>query len=140
MVKTGTRSLEEVDGNRRTGRGNDSTTNKYSFEGRMKDGPISKLMITKTGHRPSQYKNIVDTLPVLCADKNYWGINDFIQNKINLVETNFIPTYPDTNRWSNTRHVEIETVNPNIAPDTDTGLYPCIITLVQRTHVFDTNL
>ena len=29
---------------------------KYSFEGKMKDGPISKLTITETGHRPSQFK------------------------------------------------------------------------------------
>ena len=44
---------------------------KYAFEGKMKDGPISKLLITKTGHRPTQFKKITDTLPVLCADKNF---------------------------------------------------------------------
>ena len=27
---------------------------KYSFERKMKEGPISKLTITKIGHRPSQ--------------------------------------------------------------------------------------
>ena len=31
---------------------------KYSFEGKTKDGPISKLTITKTGHRPSQFKRL----------------------------------------------------------------------------------
>ena len=41
----------------------------------MKDGPISKLIITETGHRPTKYKKITDTLPVLCADKNYQGID-----------------------------------------------------------------
>ena len=29
----------------------------------MKDGPISKLTITETGHWAIQYKKIVDTLP-----------------------------------------------------------------------------
>ena len=38
---------------------------KYTFEGKMKDGPISKLIITKTGHRLTQFKKIVDTLPIL---------------------------------------------------------------------------
>ena len=61
-------------GKGRGGRGGDcgnSTTARYSFEGKTKDGPISKLFITKTGHRPTQYKKIIDTLPVLCVDKNY---------------------------------------------------------------------
>ena len=39
-------------GDRRNNPGNNSIA-KYSFEGKMKDGPISKLTITKTGHRPS---------------------------------------------------------------------------------------
>ena len=43
---------------------------KYRFEGKMKDGLLSKLTITKTGHRPSQFKKIRDTLPVFCADRN----------------------------------------------------------------------
>ena len=78
----------------------------------MKDSPISKLTITKTGHRSTQYKKIVDTLPVLCPDKNYQGTNDVIWTRNNLVETDFMPTYPDTNRWSTTHHVKIRTVNP----------------------------
>ena len=28
---------------------------KYSFKGKIKDGPISELTITETGHRPSQF-------------------------------------------------------------------------------------
>ena len=36
---------------------------KYSFEGKMKDSPIFKLLITETGHRPTQYKKIIDTFP-----------------------------------------------------------------------------
>ena len=39
-------------GDRRNGCGNNSIA-KYSLEGKMKDGPISKLTITKTGHRPT---------------------------------------------------------------------------------------
>ena len=35
----------------------------------MKDDPLSKLTITETGHRPSQFKKICDALPVFCADK-----------------------------------------------------------------------
>ena len=57
-------------GNRRNGHGNNLIAN-YSFEGKMKDIPISKLTITKTGHRPSRFKEISDDLPVLCADKNF---------------------------------------------------------------------
>ena len=48
-----------------------TTIVKYIFEGKMKDGPISKLLITKIGHRPTQFKKIIDTLPVLCADNNF---------------------------------------------------------------------
>ena len=44
---------------------------KYAIERKMKDGPISKLLIIKTGHTPTQYKEITDTLPILCADKNF---------------------------------------------------------------------
>ena len=44
---------------------------KYSFEGKMKEGLISKLTITKTGHRPSQSKKPCDALTVFCAVKDY---------------------------------------------------------------------
>ena len=56
----------------------------------MKDGPISELIITKTGHRSTQYKKIVDTLHVLCVDKNFWGLNDVIQTENSLVEADFM--------------------------------------------------
>ena len=52
-------------GDCRNGHGNNLITNKYAFEGKMKDGPISKLLITETRHRPTQCKKIVDTLPVI---------------------------------------------------------------------------
>ena len=47
----------------------DKSITKYSFKGKMKDGPISELTITETGHRPSQFKKLYDALPVFCADK-----------------------------------------------------------------------
>ena len=121
--------------NCRNGRGNNSTA-KYTFEGKMKDGPISKLIITKTGYQPTQYKKIIDTLPVLCADKNYRGIDDVIQTENDLVETDFMTNYPDADQWSTTRHVEIETINPNDAPDAVPGLGPCTVTMTLQTHVF----
>ena len=63
----------------------------------MKDGPISKLLIAETWHWPTQYKKIVDTLPVLCANKNYQGIDDIIWTWNNLVETDFMSSYPNSN-------------------------------------------
>ena len=45
--------------------------NKYLFGGKMKGGPISKLIITENRHRRTQYKKDIDTLLVLYADKNY---------------------------------------------------------------------
>ena len=56
-------------GDRRTNRRKKSIA-KFSFEGKMKDGPISDLTITETGHRPFQFKKIYNALPVFCADKN----------------------------------------------------------------------
>ena len=115
-------------------------TNKYSFKGKIKDIPTSKLIITETGHRPTQYKKIVDILSVLCADKNYQGIDDVIWTGNDLVETDFMPTYPDADQWFSTHYVKIETVNPNDQPDPNTGLHPRTVTMARQTHVFDTNL
>ena len=105
----------------------------------MKDGQISKLTITETGHRATQYKKIIDTLPVLCTDKNYRGINDVLQNKIDLVEVDFIPIYSDTNLWSNTYDEEITTIDPTVVPLADASRTQ-IIRLEQQTHVFNANL
>ena len=55
-------------GDRRNNCGNKSIT-KSPFKGKMKDGPISELIITETGHRLSQFKKIHDALSVFCADK-----------------------------------------------------------------------
>ena len=61
---------------------NNSIANKYSFEGKMNNFLISKLKITKTRHRPSQYKKIIGTLSIslLYIDKNYQGLNDICLN------------------------------------------------------------
>ena len=62
MVRTGTRSPEEVDRAEEDPRAvamaiavtvAKNLIAKSSFEEKMNDGPISKLTITKTGHRPS---------------------------------------------------------------------------------------
>ena len=81
---------------------------KYAFEGKMKDCQISKLLISKTGHRSTHYKNIIGTLRVLCADKNYQSMDDVIQNGIDRVEMDFMQTYPGTTRWSNAHHVKLK--------------------------------
>ena len=59
----------------------------------MKDGFIFKLTITGTGHLATQYKNVLDTLPVLCVDKNYRCINDVLCTWINLDAADFTLSY-----------------------------------------------
>ena len=61
-------------GNCRNGHGNNLIA-KNIFEGKMKDGLISKLTITETGHRPSQFNKISDALSVFCVDKNFQSLN-----------------------------------------------------------------
>ena len=139
MVRTGTRILEKGHGDCRNNRRNNLIVNKYSFEGKIKDRPLSKLVITKIGHQPTQYKKIVDTLSVLCADKNYWGIDDVIWTGNDLVEGDFMPTYSKANQWSSTHHVKISTVNladPKAADD----LHPPTFETLVQTYVFDANL
>ena len=72
--------------------------NKYSFEGKIKDSPISKLIVTQTGYWPNQYKQIVNTLLVFFADRNYQGIKDAIWTGNNLVEADFMQQYLDANQ------------------------------------------
>ena len=71
----------------------------------MKDSPISKLTITKTGHRPSQFKKICNDLPVFYADKNYGGRDEVLRTGRDKIKDDFMPAYPDANRWSSTHHV-----------------------------------
>ena len=74
------------------------TIAKYALEGKMKDSPISKLLITKTGHRPTQFKKIIDTLPVLCTDKNFQDLDEVLRTGIDLVKSNLIPTFSNATR------------------------------------------
>ena len=63
----------------------------------MKDGLVSKLTITKTGHRPSQFKETSNDLPVLYADKNYQGLHEVPRTRHDPVKAEFMPDYPDPN-------------------------------------------
>ena len=103
MVRTGTRTPEEVDGAKAPtpavaagiaviDRGNKLIV-KYSFKGKMKDGPISEFTITETGHRLSQFKKLWDALPVFCADKNYGGLNEVFHTGHDQVKDDFMPPY-----------------------------------------------
>ena len=81
-------------GDRRNDRGIKSIV-RYSFKGKMKDSPISKLTITETGHRPSQFKKLYDALPVFYADKNYAGLDEVLRTRHDQVEGDFITAYPN---------------------------------------------
>ena len=83
----------------------------------MKDGPLSKLTITNRGQQATQYKKIIDALPVFCADKGYKFINDVIWTNTELIQAAFLPTYPDPALWSSTYHVQLNIVNPAAIPD-----------------------
>ena len=105
----------------------------------MKDGCISKMIITETRHWATQYKKIIYTLSALCADKNYRFINEVLCTWIDIDKTDFTLPYPNTGQWSNIYDIEIKTVNRLVAPIAGTGKCPFIIVVEQRTHVFDTN-
>ena len=94
----------------------------------------------ETGDRPNQFKMITDTLPVLCADKNFQGLDEVLWTSIDLVETNFMTIYPNTTQWSNTHYVKIQTVAPTTTIDSATGERLLITIVVQKKHVFDANL
>ena len=97
-------------GNCCNGHGNNSIT-KHSFERKMKDSPISKLTITKTGYILSQFKKICYALPVFCDDKNYQGLNEVLRTRHDKVKNDFMPAYSDATQWSTTYHVQITSVN-----------------------------
>ena len=61
----------------------------------MKDGPLSKLIITKSGQQATQYKKIIDALPVFCADKGYKFIDIVIRTNTEQVKATFMLTYPN---------------------------------------------
>ena len=78
----------------------------------MKDGLISELTITDTGHRPSQFEKFYDAFPVFCADKNYGGLDEVLRTGRDKVKNDFMPAYPNANQWSTTHHIQVVTVNP----------------------------
>ena len=106
----------------------------------MKDSCISKVTIAETGHRVTQYKKIIDTLPALWADKNFRCIDDVLCTWTDLPEATFLPPYLDPVEWSSTYDVETKTVNPTVGVDSLAGVRPLIIVLEKKTHIFDTNL
>ena len=76
----------------------------------MKDGLISKLTITETGHRPSQFKKFYDALPVFSADKNYDSLDEVLCTGHDQVEGDFMPAYPNATLWSHTHQIQVATV------------------------------
>ena len=98
----------------------------------MKDGQISKLTMTKTGHRPCQFKNIGDAFSLLCADKNFRVLNKVFCTGRDQVETDFMQDYPDADRWSTTQHVEISTVNPEADAEPN-GSWPVLFQTMEQT-------
>ena len=105
----------------------------------MKDSCISRLTITETGYQAIQYKNIIDTLPVLSVDKNYRCINDVLCTGANLVKDDFTPPYQDSDLWSNTCDVESKTIDRLVVP-LGNNKRLSIIKLEQKSHVFNANL
>mmetsp|Transcript_51994 Transcript_51994/g.58075 ORF Transcript_51994/g.58075 Transcript_51994/m.58075 type:complete len:100 (-) Transcript_51994:52-351(-) len=95
VIPTGTKSPEEADGAKETpsveaaavavtiAETTQSLNTNLKENERWSDFQINNY---KNGHRATQYKKIVDTLPVLCADKNYQGIDDVLCNGIKPVE------------------------------------------------------
>ena len=126
-------------GDRHNHCGNNSIA-KYSFNGKMKDGPLSKLTITETGHRPSQFKKISDALPVFCADKNYQGLDEVLRNGRDLVEDDFMPSYLNATKWSTTNHVQITSVNPEAPADPRTNENPVTYQVLEQTVITNVNL
>jgi len=137
MVRIGTRSPEEVNRTEEGQRQWPPSQNMH-LKGKWSGFPISKLTITKTGHRPTQFKKITDALSVLCADKNFRGLDEVFRTGRDLVETDFMPTYPDATQWSTTHHVQISTVSSMDVPFVD-GSRPNCFEVMEQTNVFDAN-
>ena len=149
MVRTGTKALEEVDRAEEVSPAEavaitltvaEHDDHKICIWRENKNSPISKLLITETGHRPTQFKKINHTLPVLCADKYFRGLNEVLQTGIDLVESNFMPTYPDPTQWLSTHQVEIQIVAPGAKVDATTGVCPFVPIVIEQTHVFKANI
>ena len=123
----------------RNGRGNNLIA-KYPFEQKMKDGLISKLTITKTGHWPSQFKKICDAVSVSCADKNYWALDEVLRTRRNKVEDDFMPAYPDATPWSTTHQVQITSVHLTTSLVEGTNIRLITYQVMEQTIGTDANL
>ena len=126
-------------GDRRNGCGNNLIA-KYSYEGKMKKSPISKLTITKTGYIPSQFKKIRNALPVFCADKNYRGLDEVLRTGRDKVKDDFMPAYLDATQWSTTHHVKIASVDPEADLVKGNNMRPVTYQIMEKTIVTNTNL
>ena len=105
----------------------------------MKDGPLAKLTITEGGQRATQFKRILDALPVFCADKGYKYIDDVLRTNVEFTLSKFTPAYPLASRWSETYHVEVNTEDPDAALDTN-GDHVTVKVLQKRTNIKDPSL
>ena len=129
-------------GRGRGGRGNDRGNNtiaRYSFEGKMKEGPLFKLTITKGGQQTTQYKKIIDAIPVLCADKGFRYIDEIICTNKEEVESTFLPAYPDANQWFYNHEVYVEVVDKSKTVGKD-GLHPMESIMTNKTIITNSNL
>ena len=108
----------------------------------MKDGPISELTITETGHRPSQFKKIYNALPVFCADKNYHSLDEVLRTGREKVKDDFMPAYSNANLWSKTHQIQVATVatGTTLIEGTTTGQHTTTYRLVDQTIVTTANL
>ena len=97
------------DGGGRGGDCRNSTIAKSSFEGKMKDSYFHKLTITECTHQATQYKKIINALPVLCVDKEFRFVDNGICTNTVLVKTAFLPLYPNKALWSNVTNVQMDT-------------------------------
>ena len=128
-------------GNRCNDRGNKSITKYFSKE-KIKDGPISELTITETGHRPSQFKKLYDALPVFFADKNYGGLDEVFCTGHDQVKGDFMPAYPNATLWSHTHQIQVATVADAVAliEGSLSGERVATYEVVNKTIVTDANL
>ena len=55
------------------------------------------------------------------------------------VQAAFMPAYPNTTLWSNTYHVQVQTVDLNAAADQH-NVRPVVTAMQEKSHVFDPNL
>ena len=104
----------------------------------MKEGTLFKLTITKGRQRTTQYKKIIDALPVLCADKGFRYVREIICTEMELVESTFVPSYPDATKWSLDHEVYVEVVDKNQPPVK--GLHQTMSILTKKTIITNSNL